>query len=79
MVPKYSTAEFKALFRNYLFGLRRFRLVAVDRDNKVFMYACTVLILLHEYRFGRRIPHSAMMIAGGFTCLLVLAVPKGKL
>ena len=42
------------------------------------MYVCTVLISLHEYRFGRRIPHSAMMVAGGFTCLLVLAVPKGK-
>ena len=42
------------------------------------MYVCTVLILLHEYRFGRRMSHSAMMIAGGVTLLLVLAVPEGK-
>lgn len=29
-------------------------------------------------RFGRRIPHSLMMMTGGFTCLMVLAVGKGK-
>ena len=29
-------------------------------------------------RFGRRIPHSLMMVTGGFTCLMVLAVGKGK-
>lgn len=35
---------------------------------------CWVLL----QKFGRRIPHSAMMIAGGFTLLLVLAVPKDQ-
>lgn len=29
-------------------------------------------------KFGRRIPHSLMMILGGFTCLMVLAVRKDQ-
>lgn len=29
-------------------------------------------------RFGRRVPHSAIMVTGGLFCLFVLAVPEGN-
>lgn len=35
---------------------------------------CWVLL----QKFGRRIPHSAIMVIGGFTCLMVLAVRKDQ-